>query len=108
MEQVLRGVYYMHSKRICHRDLKPENFLLTSRTPLDKVGIKIIDFGISSNFPAEGQDLKSYVGSVYYVAPEVLKSKYNELADLWSFGVITYVVLCGAPPFGGDEDAEIE
>merc|ERR1719215_185531 len=72
MSQVLRGVTYMHSKRICHRDLKPENFLLCSDASVDKVGVKIIDFGISSDFPAPGDTLKSFVGSVYYAAPEVL------------------------------------
>lgn len=108
MHQVLRGVYYMHSKQIAHRDLKPENFLLCSDTSLDKVGVKIIDFGISSDFPAPGETLKSFVGSVYYAAPEVLNAEYTEMADLWSFGVIVYVCLCGNPPFGGEEDAEIE
>jgi len=108
MQHILRGLFYMHSKKICHRDLKPENFLLTSKEPVDKTGLKIIDFGIAHDFPEPGETLKSRVGSSYYVAPEVLQAKYNESADMWSYGVITYLVLSGTPPFGGDTDDEIE
>mmetsp|Transcript_4428 Transcript_4428/g.9727 ORF Transcript_4428/g.9727 Transcript_4428/m.9727 type:complete len:776 (+) Transcript_4428:3-2330(+) len=108
LKQILRGLFHMHSKQVCHRDLKPENFLLTCKEPLDKVGIKIIDFGISHDFPAAGETLRSKVGSSYYVAPEVLQARYNESADMWSFGVITYIVLSGSPPFNGETDDEVE
>lgn len=107
MQQALRGVFYMHSKRIVHRDLKPENFLLTTKEPVEKTILKIIDFGLAHDFAPAGEFLRTRTGSAYYVAPQVLDGKYTEAADMWSFGVILYVLLCGYPPFEGETDPEI-
>ncbi|CAK0813194.1 unnamed protein product [Prorocentrum cordatum] len=106
MQQIIRAIYYMHENKVCHRDLKPENFLFTTKEPIDKNTLKIIDFGLSCKFEA-GQVLTTKAGTPYYVAPEVLAGKYDHMSDLWSCGVIMYVLLCGYPPFFGETDSEV-
>jgi len=106
MQQVLRALCYMHKQGICHRDLKPENFLLQSDRPIMENVVKVIDFGLSGKFEA-GKPMKTRAGSPYYVAPEVLGSSYDNKVDLWSAGVILYILLCGYPPFQGNSDAEV-
>ncbi|KAG8073291.1 hypothetical protein GUJ93_ZPchr0006g45916 [Zizania palustris] len=85
-----------HSLGVMHRDLKPENFLLLDRD--DDLSIKAIDFGLSVFFKP-GQVFTELVGSPYYVAPEVLHKRYGPESDVWSAGVILYVLLSGVPPF---------
>lgn len=82
-----------------HRDIKPENFLLTDRT--EAAIIKAADFGLCTYFKP-GQRFRHIVGSAYYVAPEVLQKNYSYEADMWSLGVVLYILLCGLPPFWGD------
>jgi len=106
MQQIVRAIYYMHENKICHRDLKPENFLFMTKEPIEKNLLKIIDFGLSCKFEP-GQVLATKAGTPYYVAPQVLAGKYDQLSDLWSVGVIMYVMLCGYPPFFGETDAEV-
>mmetsp|Transcript_78752 Transcript_78752/g.138974 ORF Transcript_78752/g.138974 Transcript_78752/m.138974 type:complete len:492 (+) Transcript_78752:39-1514(+) len=106
MQQMLRALYYMHVHRICHRDLKPENFLFANKDPIDKNSLKMIDFGLAHEF-TPGVDLKTKAGTPFYVAPQVLQGKYDESSDLWSTGVIMFVILCGYPPFYGDTDKEV-
>ena len=90
----------MHAKNIVHRDLKPENILLDSQDK-SNLDIKISDFGFACFFnPDEGLDL--VLGSPIYMAPEIiLKEKYNDKVDIWSIGVITYMLLTGRNPFPG-------
>lgn len=106
MQNMFRAIYYMHEQKICHRDLKPENFLFTTKDPIDKSTLKVIDFGLARQF-APGQVLTTKAGTPYYVAPQVLAGKYDNSADIWSLGVIMYVVLCGYPPFHGETDADV-
>jgi len=106
MQQIVRAIFYMHEKHVCHRDLKPENFLFMDKEPIERNLIKIIDFGLSIQFTA-GQFLKTKAGTPYYVAPQVLAGKYDQLSDLWSCGVILYVMMCGYPPFCGETNQEI-
>jgi len=106
MQQVVRAIFYMHEQHVCHRDLKPENFLFTNKDPVEKSTLKIIDFGLSCPFK-DGQVLTTKAGTPYYVAPQVLAGKYDHLSDVWSCGVIMYVLLCGYPPFFGETDAEV-
>jgi calcium-dependent protein kinase len=109
MRQIFEPLNYMHSiKFIAHRDLKPENFLLLSKDKIDAKNnhLKIIDFGLSCPFTA-GQILKTKAGTPYYVAPEVLEGAYTERSDLWSCGVIMFVLHCGYPPFFGENDGEV-
>merc|ERR1711972_1044110 len=98
--------YYMHENHVCHRDLKPENFIFSTKEPIEKSLLKIIDFGLSCKYTT-GQVLTTKAGTPYYVAPQVLAGKYDQLSDLWSCGVIMYVMLCGYPPFFGETDAEV-
>jgi len=106
MQQIFRAIYYMHENKVCHRDLKPENFLFASKDPIEKCLLKIIDFGLSCVYTAD-QVLTTKAGTPYYVAPQVLAGKYDQLSDLWSCGVIMYVILCGYPPFYGETDADV-
>nr|GMD83374.1 calcium-dependent protein kinase 26-like [Ipomoea batatas]GMD89675.1 calcium-dependent protein kinase 26-like [Ipomoea batatas]GME09684.1 calcium-dependent protein kinase 26-like [Ipomoea batatas]GME17584.1 calcium-dependent protein kinase 26-like [Ipomoea batatas] len=87
-----------HSLGVMHRDLKPENFLFVDDE--EDSPIKTIDFGLSTFFKP-GEIFNEVVGSPYYVAPEVLQKRYSHKADIWSAGVIVYILLSGAPPFCG-------
>jgi calcium-dependent protein kinase len=69
--------------------------------------IKIIDFGTSAKMNSPDDKLTEKIGTPYYIAPEVLKSSYNHKCDIWSCGVLTYILLSGTPPFNGEEDKEI-
>lgn len=104
IKQILSGCTYLHRHRIVHRDLKPENLLLESEAK-DTL-IKIVDFGLSAFFEVGGK-MKDRLGTAYYIAPEVLRKKYDEKCDIWSIGVILYILLCGYPPFGGHTDSDI-
>jgi calcium-dependent protein kinase len=104
--EMLSAVSFLHSKSICHRDLKLENWVLESGKDVWSP-LKLIDFGLSTHF-TPGQRLSRVVGSSYYVAPEVLKKSYTEACDLWSLGVIVYMLLSGAPPFYGKNDEAIK
>ena len=104
--QILQAVRYCHKMKVVHRDIKPENIMITSREADGLHHIKLIDFGTAKLF-ADGNKHKAMVGSSYYIAPEVLRGKYDEKCDLWSVGVIMYILLCGVPPFNGDDEDEI-
>jgi len=104
MKCLLDFIAYAHSKNIIHRDLKPENILLSDKSP--NAVLKVIDFG-TSEFCMPGERLSQKFGTPYYVAPEVLKKDYDKSADIWSAGVIMYILLCGFPPFSGKSDAKI-
>ncbi|KAL7550154.1 hypothetical protein ACHAWF_013393 [Thalassiosira exigua] len=104
--EMLSAVSFLHSRHICHRDLKLENWVLESGKDVWSP-LKLIDFGLSTHY-TPGHRLSRVVGSSYYVAPEVLKKSYTEACDLWSLGVIVYMLLSGAPPFYGKNDEAIK
>ena len=106
MFQIFSAINYCHSMNIIHRDLKPENILIVDRNNNGFPRIKICDFG-TSLMVEKGGVQKKLVGSSYYIAPEVLKKNYNQKCDIWSCGVILYILLSGRPPFGGEDDNEI-
>ena len=108
MKQLLSAVMSCHKGGIIHRDLKPENILIEDYSEKDKdlFNIQVIDFGTGEIFK-DNAYLKKQIGTPYYIAPEVLNNKYNEKCDLWSCGVIMYILLCGCPPFYGKNDDEI-
>lgn len=96
VQQILSIVAFCHLQGVVHRDLKPENFLFTTKD--ENSQLKAIDFGLS-DFIRPDERLNDIVGSAYYVAPEVLHRSYSMEADVWSIGVITYILLCGSRPF---------
>ena len=106
MFQIFSAINYCHGMKIVHRDLKPENILIVDRNENGLPRVKIADFGTSKMFE-KGVVQKKVVGSSYYIAPEVLKKHYDEKCDIWSCGVIMYILLSGRPPFPGDSDREI-
>ena len=97
IKQVLSAITYCHRKNLVHRDLKPENIIF-DKSPESCNNVKVIDFGNSVMFEPNSR-LNVKFGSVYYIAPEVLRSDYNEKCDIWSLGVILYILLSGNPPF---------
>ena len=105
-QQLMSAIAYCHSKGICHRDLKLENLLYLNEGNEENNPIKVIDFGMGEKFDSKTK-MKLKVGSAYYMSPEVLKGKYNEKCDIWSAGVILYILLTGNPPFNGRNDKEI-
>ena len=104
--QMISTISYLHNNNISHRDLKPENILYYNSGEEENNPIKLIDFGLSTFYDKilENEKMKSKVGTAYYVAPEVLGGNYNEKCDIWSAGVILYILLSGEPPFNGPND----
>lgn len=93
---LLRAIKYLHDQNVVHRDLKPENLLLLSEN--DDFNIKVVDFGFAAR--AEGNVLTQHCGTPGYIAPEILRNEhYGKSVDMWSFGVILYILLGGYPPF---------
>lgn len=106
IRDILDAIAYCHDeKQIVHRDLKPENFLFLTKD--EDAPVKIIDFGLSRHDDAALGIMQTKVGTPYYVAPEVLRREYTKSCDIWSIGVIAYILLCGYPPFYGDSDTQI-
>jgi len=106
VHKLLGALKFMHDKGIAHRDLKPENMLMTSKGA-DAV-CKITDFGLGKFFDEQTTLMKTPCGTPGYIAPEVLHMKgYDQQCDIWSLGVIVYILLCGFPPFYADNDAQL-
>ena len=104
LKQLLQAVAYCHGQKIAHRDLKPENILIDVR---NKGSIKVIDFGTSHHYSDEEHTMHQQYGTPYYIAPEVLVGTYTEKCDMWSIGVIIYIMLSGKPPFNAASEPEI-
>ncbi|XP_057952151.1 calcium-dependent protein kinase 26-like [Malania oleifera] len=101
---LMQVVMYCHDNGVVHRDLKPENILLATKASSSP--IKLADFGLAT-YIKPGQSLHGTVGSPFYIAPEVLAGGYNQAADVWSAGVILYILLSGMPPFWGKTKSRI-
>ncbi|XP_030524844.1 calcium-dependent protein kinase 26 isoform X1 [Rhodamnia argentea] len=104
-KQLMQVIKYCHDNGIVHRDLKPENILLASTSSSSP--IKLADFGLATYIRPAGQRLHGTVGSPFYIAPEVLVGGYSQAADVWSAGVILYILLSGVPPFWGKTKSKI-
>mmetsp|Transcript_69634 Transcript_69634/g.166159 ORF Transcript_69634/g.166159 Transcript_69634/m.166159 type:complete len:396 (+) Transcript_69634:147-1334(+) len=96
MWQMLAGIAYLHHHRIIHRDIKPENYLVQHRG--EHTTLKLADFGLACSFK-KGRPLKDILGTPCYVAPEVLNARYDERCDVWSVGVVSFVLCTGHHPF---------
>ncbi len=113
MYQLFSCIAYLHSKGIVHRDLKPENIVMESSN-IGDLNIKLIDFGsayiLSDSYFEKKlnkeKKLKLRIGTSYFMAPEVIKGSYDNKCDLWSLGVILYILLSGDPPFIGNDDSD--
>lgn len=103
---LLSAVSYLHANDIIHRDIKPENILFTDKDT-DNSPIKLIDFGLSIRHRKNDEPLSNTVGTSYYMSPELLEGEYDRSCDMWSIGVIAYVMLSGRPPFNGSTDPVI-
>ncbi|XP_047980288.1 calcium-dependent protein kinase 8-like [Salvia hispanica] len=101
MKTIIEVIQACHEQGVMHRDLKPENFLFANKNETSP--IKAIDFGLSVFFKP-GERFNEIVGSPYYMAPEVLKRNYGPEIDIWSAGVILYILLCGVPPFWAESE----
>jgi len=123
-KQIMQSINYCHNMGIAHRDLKPENFLFETKEA--DSDLKIIDFGLSkiispgTTFHDTGltggkgkkqtrelDRMNTRAGTQNYISPEVLAGNYSIECDCWSAGCILYILLCGYPPFYGDDDQEI-
>jgi calcium-dependent protein kinase len=111
MQQLFKAIKHLHEINIAHRDLKPENVIFVSKEGRigKKIEVKLIDFGLSKiQKEKDGIHLmNTKLGTPYYVSPEVLEGNYDKRCDLWSLGVMTYMLLTGEPPFNGRTDAEV-
>lgn len=120
VQQILAGIQHCHDELgVVHRDLKPENILFKSKDPDSE--LVIIDFGLAGEMKpgtmegkvkvdkddAHEEHLKTTVGTPYYIAPEVFTKNYGRECDIWSIGVIAYILLCGYPPYSGNDEKEI-
>ncbi|KAH7280591.1 hypothetical protein KP509_36G004600 [Ceratopteris richardii] len=104
LKALMQSIAFCHSVGIMHRDVKPENILFLEDS--DDSCIKLADFGLAVEF-SPGQKFSDLAGSAYYVAPEVLNGEYSQEIDVWSAGVVLYVMLSGVAPFNGETDEEI-
>ncbi|XP_029445409.1 serine/threonine-protein kinase 17A [Rhinatrema bivittatum] len=101
MRQILEGISFLHKNNVVHLDLKPQNILLTSESPLGD--IKVVDFGLS-RIVNSSEELREIMGTPEYVAPEILNYEpISTATDMWSIGVLAYVMLTGTSPFLGDD-----
>lgn len=113
-KQIVQALLYCNKNKISHRDLKPENFMFKDLT--EDAKLKLIDFGLSRSYYKMSDKvgllgklvkMKTYAGTAYFIAPEVITHSYTESCDMWSAGVMLYIMLCGYPPFYGENDNEI-
>lgn len=107
IKSLLEAVSYLHSNGIVHRDIKPENILYESQQ--EDAAVRLIDFGLSRTHDVKREGLMSNpVGTPYYMSPEIWNGQYDKSCDIWAVGVVTYILLCGYPPFNGNTNKEIQ
>ena len=105
IRQISSAIKYIHDRNICHRDLKPDNICFTNMGSMENNTAKLIDFGLGKMMKVN-EKTDSIVGSPLYVAPEVLNKNYTKKCDIWSLGVIIFLLVGGYPPFLGNDNAQ--
>jgi calcium-dependent protein kinase len=106
IRQIIIALNYAHANNIVHRDIKLENILFLNKDEND-FRLKIIDFGLSKYFDGKRR-MKEKQGTIYYISPEILKGNYDEKCDIWSSGVLLYIMLIGVPPFFSEIEGDDE
>jgi len=107
VKQILLAIKHMHDRGICHRDLKLENIMVeTLNLKEEQPLIKVIDFGLADHFTKDDK-LSEVLGTPYCIAPEVIQGQYDESCDIWSIGVMAYIMLSGYPPFNEDDEMRL-
>ena len=101
IKSLLESVAYLHSHDIVHRDIKPENILLESKE--EGASVKLIDFGLSRHHRKSDPPMTNRVGTTTYMSPSILRGQYDRSCDLWSVGIVSYILLTGYPPFGSSD-----
>lgn len=107
--QVVHAINYCHNQGVCHRDLKLENFVFDKKHAIETGNetLKLIDFGLSKRYNTLNR-MSTVVGTPYYIAPEIIRAeRYGLECDIWSLGVILFMLLTGIPPIAGDSDQEL-
>ena len=104
MKDLLLALAYCHSKNIIHGNIRPQNLIYESKDA--NAPLKLIDFAMAQPFKT-GEKSNAKVGSLLFAAPEVLRRSYNEKCDVWSCGIILYILLCGYSPFTGETRQEL-
>jgi serine/threonine protein kinase len=102
---LLEAVRCLHDRDIVHRDIKPENIMFETNDRSSPV--RLIDFGLSRIHEPGDRPMTNRVGTPYYQSPAVLRGRYDRKCDLWSIGVVAYILLTGYPPFNGSTDSEV-
>jgi len=109
---LLKTVQYLHDRNdIVHRDIKPENVLLCKSGPLSNdqgIQLKLADFGLAGRHRLDDAKMEEKVGSLYYMSREILNGSYDRSCDIYSVGVISYILLCGYPPFTGSSECALQ
>jgi calcium-dependent protein kinase len=112
LKQIFQAIKYCNKNKISHRDLKPENFMFASEN--EGAVLKLIDFGLARTYYKEEVlalnqiiRMRTRAGTTFFMAPEVILNNYTQACDMWSAGVILYIILSGYPPFSGTTDEEI-
>lgn len=106
IKSTLEAVLYLHKNGCVHRDIKPENILFESKQ--EGSPVKLIDFGLSRMHDESREGpMRNAVGTAYYMSPEVINGCYDKSCDIWSIGIVAYILLAGYPPFNGSSDNEI-